>query len=146
MKQVILCTVLFFGVVSQSFSQDLSNYNDWPYEYKQAFKEKSKYVIDRIFPQIQKAESWSWDDYEYGSIIINSVSLVSNGSSEITLNLSGNFSFTRNGWFTSKNNKGTFTAVAKITNQGTIYMKEVCNALDGRCHSTEDWAYSKINE
>lgn len=147
MKQVIFSVILLFGSVNQSFCQDLSNYNDWPYELKQAFKEKSKSVIDRIFPQIQKAESWSWDSYEYGSITIDNVSLVSNGSTESTLNLSGNFYFTRKGWATTtKNKKGTYTAVAKITSQGTIYMMEVCNTLDGRCHATEDWASARINE
>lgn len=147
MKQVILCLVFYFGILNLSQSQSYANYSDWPYELKQAFKDKAKTVIDRIFPQIQKAESWSWDSYEYGTITIDQVSLVGDNGTETTLNLSGEFRYTRKGWAaTTKNKRGTYSAIAKVTKMGTVYMKEVCNTLDGRCHSTEDWASASFNE
>ncbi len=138
MKYLSIFIVLLASTSSQA--QDYSNYSNWPYEFKQLFKDRAKTVIDKIFPRIEKEEKWSWDSYEYGSISIADITVVSTNETETTINLTGKFMFTRKGIYTTNNNKGTFTAVAKITDLGTLYMKEVCNTLDGRCHETEDWA------
>jgi hypothetical protein len=142
MKHLLLCLTFLVGIINFSFSQNFGNFNDWPYETKRAFKEKAKSVIDQIFPQIQKAESWSWDIYEYGSITIENVKYVGENDHEVTLKVTGGFLFTRKGWRTTKNKRGTYSAIAKVTKMGTVYMKEVCNTLDGGCHDTEDWASS----
>lgn len=139
MKYLSIFIVLI--ATTSLYAQDYSNYSTWPYELKQLFKERAKTVIDKIFPRIQQEEKWSWDSYEYGSITISDISVLNTNGTETTINLTGKFMYTRDGYLgTSENNKGTFTAVAKITSLGTLYMKEVCNTLDGRCHETEDWA------
>lgn len=148
MKPVIFCVILLFSFAKASFSQDFSNFNDLPYETKQAFTERSISVINTIFYKIQTEEGWKVDKFNGGSVKIDDdITFSQKVGAELSFNITGSWKYTRKSWFDNGEGSGTFTAKARLTPAMTVYMTEVCwkTYLEaGRCHNTTNWANEKL--